>query len=848
MSPWRFSLREVARRPGRSLLTLFSIVLGVAAVFAVHVTMHSARSAFTQMNEALTGKADAAVVARGGGRFPEDILATVKETPGVAAVVPSFRQILMLYAPDGRKIRILGIGVDLTQEQAVHNLRLVAGRAPRSDKDGTKPAEVVLEENLAHFAGVGIGDKVKILTRRGPQRLVVVGLVKALAPAAVPQGSVIFLNIEDLQWLSKAEGQIDILQIVMAPGVDREKTLAELARRLPPEVEARPAWEKQAISSTATEEAFTQGLFFAGLVSLLGAATLILNTFLMNVAERRGQIAVLRLIGAQRRQVLWLLLREAVVMGLAGAVLGLPAGWALARLLGWTMERSFGVTVQEATVSLDSALLAFALGPVIAVAAAYFPARSATRVGPLEALRRRSAPPAQHHGRGQPWVGPVLVVLALSCWGLVGAGLLHRSVSIPAGLVLITGLVQSFGLIQEWAIRGTSRLLAFLGSTELALAGRQLNRNPARTFLTWSILFVAVTVSVSIASLLTAVVEDVRNVAHRSVGADFFVLASTPEPALGEVPSLPDAFVQEVAKIPDIQDYRILSFVGMESPEAGTRVLAMARVYDRPDQLFMDLDQGRPEEVQRGLVEGDGGIVLSKALAFQLNKRIGDSFTVEYAGRSHTFRVVGTAGLYFLGGSAFYIDRRIAERAFGPLGVSVILVNAAPGRRAEVDQALRRLCEKDGYLFQTMADFENFVEGNLNAVLAGLWALMAVAFVIAVFSVTNTLLVNVLEQTHEIGLVRVLGMTRGQVRKMFLAQSALVGLLGVVPGCAVGMFLAYMVRSSTLAVVGGVALTSAVLSWVVPYAIVVLLLVLIFTWLPAARAARLPILDCIRTE
>jgi len=846
MSPWRFSLREVARRPSRSLLTLFSIVLGVAAVFAVHVTMGSARSAFTQMNEALTGKADVAVTARGGGRFPEDVLATVKKTPGVAIAVPSVRQILMLYAPPKvPKTQILGIGVDLDQEKAVQDLRLVAGRTPRP---GKTPIEVVLEENLAHFTGVGVGDKANILSRQLRQPVVVVGLLKALAPAAVPQGSVVLFHPEDLQWLSKAEGQIDIIQIVLAPGADKEKTLVELARRLPPEVEARPAWEKQAISGTATEEAFDQGLFFAGLVSLLGAATLILNTFLMNVAERRGQIAVLRLIGAQRRQVLWLLLREAVVMGLAGAVLGLPAGWGLARLLGWTMERGFGVTVQETTVSLESALLAFALGPVIAVAAAFFPARSATRVSPLEALRRRSVPPAQNRGRGKFWVGPVLAVLALSGWGLVRAGLLHRSVTVPATVVLVTGLALSFGLIQEWAIRGTSRLLGFLGPTEIALAGRQLNRNPARTFLTWSILFVAVTTSVSIASALTAVVDDVRNHVHLSVGADFFVRASTPSPVSGEVPSLPDAFVQEVAKLPGIQEFQKLSFVGMESPETGSRVLAVVRSYDRLDQLFMDLEQGRPEEVQRGLAEGEGGIVLSKTLAFQLNKGIGDTFTVDYAGRTHTFRIVGTAGLYFLGGSAFYIDRRVAERVFGPVAVGVILVTAAPGRRAEVDQALRRLCEKEGFVFQTLAEFEAFVEGILDAVLAGLWALMAVAFVIAVFSVTNTLLVNVLEQTHEIGLVRVIGMTRGQVRKMFLAQSALVGLLGVVPGCAVGMFLAYMVRSSTLAVVAGAPPIGGGLSLVAPYGVAVLLLVLIFTWLPAARAARLPILDCIRTE
>jgi putative ABC transport system permease protein len=315
------------------------------------------------------------------------------------------------------------------------------------------------------------------------------------------------------------------------------------------------------------------------------------------------------------------------------------------------------------------------------------------------------------------------------------------------------------------------------------------------------------------------------------------------------VPFLPDDIVREVARQPGVQETQLISFVSMESPETGSRVLAVGREYDQPDRLFMDLDQGRPEEVLRGLNDKETpGIVLSKTLTFQLHKQLGDTFRVEYEGRAHSFKIVGTAGLYFLGGSAFYIDRRVAERVFGPLGVSVILVTAAPGRRAEVAQTLRRLCDQEGYVLQSLADFESWVEGILDAILAGLWALMAIAFVIAVFSVTNTLLVNVLEQTREIGLIRVIGMTRGQVRKMFLAQSALVGLLAIVPGCAVGVFLAYMVRSSTLAVVGGVTMNAATLTWVVPYAAAVLLLVLVFTWLPAARAARLPIMECIRTE
>jgi putative ABC transport system permease protein len=846
MSPWRYSLREVARRPGRSLLTLCSIILGVASVLAIQVAAQSARSAFTQLNEALSGKADIEIVARGGGRFSEDLASPARQVQGVAAV-PSLRQQTMLYTPDHRRAPVLAIGTDLKQQQTVLDLRLAEpGRPPRP---GQVPVEAVLEEELARFAGVGLGGQVKILTRNGPRPLVVVGLVKSLAPIAHAQGEMVFLPLQDLQKLFRREGQIDVFQVVLAPGVDRDQALQELARRLPAEVQVRPAWQKTALASFATREAFDQGLFFASLVSLLAAVVLILNTFLMNVTERRGQIAVMRLIGARRRQVLGLLLREGVVLGLIGSGLGLLAGWGLAKVLVLTMERAFEVPPQGVTLSSLSVLLAFALGPAMAVAGAFFPARSAAQINPLEVLRGHGprVESARRRGLARFWVGPVLAVLALTAWGLVCAGSLPRAVSTSAGVLLVGGLALAFRLVQETAIRTAVRLLRFPVPTEMTLAGRQLNRHPSRTFLTWAILFVAVACSVSMVALLMAVVQDVDRYVQTGIGADFLVRASpSPQPAEAGKILLPDAFVEQAARLPGVQEIQPISFVSMDSPTTGSQVLAVIRNHRGPDHLVLDLEQGQPEEVDRGLA--GGGVVLSKTLAYPLHARIGDTFTVEYAGKTHSFPVVGTATLYIQGGSSFYVERDAAERAFGPLGVNMVLVTAAPGRRAEAGQALRQLADREGYPFQTFAEFAAFVEGIMSMVLAGLWALTAVGFAIAVFSVINTLLVNVLEQTREIGLVRVLGMTRRQVRRMFLAQSVLVGLLGVVPGSLVGLLLAAMVHSSTMAVLGAVPLGAAALAWAAPYAAGMLVLVLVFAWLPAARAARLPILDCIRID
>jgi putative ABC transport system permease protein len=844
MTPWRYILREVARRPGRSLLTLCSIILGVAAVLAIQVTAQSARSAFMHLSEALSGKADIEIVARGGGRFADNLAGKVQQVQGVSGV-PSLRQQTLLYTPDRHRAPVLAIGTDLKQQQAILDLKLSEpGRLPRPGQD---PVEAVLEEDLARFAGVRIGGQVRLLTLRGLRPLVVVGLVKSLAPIAHSQGDPVFVPLPDLQKLFRREGQIDVLQLVLAPGVDRDQAVQELTGRLPTEVEVRPAWQKTALASSATRESFDQGLVFVSLVSLLAAVVLILNTFLMNVTDRRGQFAVLRLIGACRRHVLGLLLREGVLLGLIGALVGLFVGWGLAKLLVLTMERAFEVPPQVVTVSPLSVLLAFVLGPAMAVAGAFFPARSATQINPLEALRGHRIESARRYNLARFWIGPVLAVLALAAWGLVRAGYLTRGVSIFAAVLLAGGLTLSFRLIQEKAIERTVRLLRSPGPMAMTLAGRQLSRHPSRTFLTWAVLFVAVASSVSMGSLLMAVVQDVDRYVHTSIGADYLVRGSlSPQPTEASKMFLSDAFVERVAHLPGVQDIQPISFMSLESPKTRSHVLAVIRNHRDPDHLFMDLEQGRPEEVFRGLA--GGGVVLSKTLAYPHQIKIGDIFTVEYAGKTHSFPVVGTATLYIQGGSSFYVEREVAERAFGPVGVNMVLVTAAPNRRAEADQALRHLADREGYPLSTFAEFVGFVQGIMYMVLAGLWALTAAGVAIAVFSVTNTLLVNVLEQTQEIGLVRVIGMTRRQVRRMFLAQSMLVGLLGVVPGSLVGLLVAVMVHSSSVAVPGAAPLGASSLAWAAPIAAGMLLLVLVFAWLPAARAARLPLLDCIRIE
>ena len=210
----------------------------------------------------------------------------------------------------------------------------------------------------------------------------VVGLIRPADVSAMSQGGLAYFTLADWQALCKARGKIDSLQIILHKSADKNKELAQLAALLPaqPKLQLRSTNENQSTSATFT--AFQYGLEATRSLALVVAALLIINTFQMNVTERRGQIAIFRLLGATRRQVINLFLREAVMVGIIGALLGLPVGWLLARWLSGGVENAFAVKLANPVIEVTTALLSFLMGPLVAVIAAFWPA-----------LRRRHRPP-----------------------------------------------------------------------------------------------------------------------------------------------------------------------------------------------------------------------------------------------------------------------------------------------------------------------------------------------------------------------------------------------------------------------------------------------------------------------
>ncbi len=283
------------------------------------------------------------------------------------------------------------------------------------------------------------------------------------------------------------------------------------------------------------------------------------------------------------------------------------------------------------------------------------------------------------------------------------------------------------------------------------MAYRQALCTPGRALLTWGILFMAVATSVATAMILTDVLHDLHSADLHTDRADFVVRVAKPNLTTGAAAKLPEGLAAQVRGMDGVQSVEITDLIGMERPEIG-RIVAVVREFSMHEQPPLVLGDVDLPDVRRQILQG--GVVLSDILAYRLQRKVGDKVTLEYEGKQYDFHVAGTTPLFLAGGMAFFMDRQVAEQRFGPLGGDALLVNGTAAQRASLGERLRALSLARGLLFQTYSEVQQRLQNIVDTVAASLWVLLTLGFLIAVFGVTNTLMMSILEQTREIGLTR----------------------------------------------------------------------------------------------
>jgi putative ABC transport system permease protein len=794
----------------RLLLSALAVSLGVAFTAATLIYTATVSAAYDSQYAAEAKNVDAAVLPGSGPTVPLSDLAAVRAAPGVAAVEGRLQGPLTLIGPGGRTDAATAI--DRPADPRFRFYTVVAGGG-----------SVLLDEDTAALNHVRPGTAVAVLDHDGrTRRLVITGIADLGASGRVLGGAVLILPAALVRSLTAAAGyqRIDVAAV---PGMSQAAVAAALAgRRLPgttTETGARLA------GVLAEENAGGEGLLSIGLrifaaVSLIVAALVIYNSFRILLAQRLRETALLRCVGATRRQLLAGILAESATMGLAAGAAGIGAATALV------------AAVNSGTVSLTGAAVAASLliAVLVTSAAALLPAVAASKTAPMAMLRA----PVEGRGSGRP------LRIAASAL-LAGLGLALTILGMPrgeAGLVMIaaggTIVFLGFLVIGPIVAGPITSALGWLPSRlfgiRMRLAVTGARRNPARTAITAA----ALTIGIGLMTLFSVVLSTATQLANSETNsrfpADYLLTAPSSE--------MPPGVLAALQASPLIAEAAATRQRTTAIDKADAQVMAVQP--SAYGSLFMpDVTTGSVTEVGAGT----GEIALAGAEARDLGVTVGGRVTV--AGRSFRVAAIFSDGVLSEDALISWPD---FTRSFGPAGAADVLVKARTGVSATASAAVvdAAIARDPAIEVTSEATLRAHMLSSVHKLTDLLDGLLATSIVIALTGMANTLSLSVLERTRESALLRALGLTRGQLRQMISMEAVLLGVMGAVIGVAFGIGFGWatgraFLRTQDVAV-------SFPLAQIAGYVVLAGLAALLASLIPARRAASLPVVEGLALE
>jgi putative ABC transport system permease protein len=828
--------RSWRERPSRALLSVFSVAIAVAAVLGTALAQSSVRQGARRLAREVDRRPALEIVAASGGRLTVNDVPDVRDVPGVTDAIPVLNR-ATLARVSGKRFRAVLVGLPLDNSDAWNALPLNKGRACRA------PGEAILAAQLAKAFGAKLGDRLIVITRRGPRSTTIVGLADAAALGELAPAATLVMPLAAVEESFGLTGQMDRIRVLVESAEERDGVLSAIAARLPASLAVqRPLAPTEMIDTTLRSTELAMRL--AGALSLAMAAFIILNTLRLNFSERRRDMAVLRVLGATRRQIGAMHVIEGLSIGLAGSLLGAPLGLWLGRSLRGAMGSLLEVDIPTPEISYGVLLVALAVGPAVAAAAALVPAIQSRRVSPVEVMvemdlrGRERFPLWAVVGGATAWCLSLLLVL------LVVFERLPPQTAIPAGLLMLVAFIAVIPAAVMPVVRSASWLLAPWFKMEGRLGGDQLLARTTRTALTVGVLVVALSAGLGLGTAILNNVDDVRAWHRRALSGDVFLT----DPAAAD-DTLADQdrrdIGAEVARLADVE--HVVEMRLLPARLDGLSALCIVRDFPGHVALPWNLAAGHEAIVRKRLQVGETAV--SAVAARKLGLSQGDTVRLEVGGRVHSLAVCAIVNDYMLGGRVAYVDRATAAKMIDLGPAEFFIVDARQGASTtELAARLEGLLAGEGIVVQSFAELRRQLDRLIGGVVGALWALLAVGFLIGGVAVGNTLTLNVLEQTREIGLLRIIGMTPGQVQKLVICESLLLGILGAFLGTLGGLTTALVIHFCNEPVLGR-AIPLAMHPWLVAVnAGACVLIALAAAWRPGRWAAKLNVLAAIAYE
>jgi putative ABC transport system permease protein len=829
-------VRQWQRRPGRTAMTAASVALAVGAVVATWVASDASRSGYERLAESIEGRPVVDVAARAGGRWSGTVLPRFTDIPGVRAAVPLVFRPTLLRSGE-RRVREVAVGMDVAGLVEAGLLELATGRACVDDD------EVVLGQRLAASIGKRDGDTILLFAKRGVRRMTITGIAATQSLATFTDGGGVALDMAALADIGGTAGLIDRVRLVLGDGASRQAVIAAAAPRLPADLVAAAPAGRASLASELVSVA-NLGLDFVTGLTVAMSWLIIGNAMLMSVTERRRSFALQRLIGATSRQVARLVVADAAMIGLAGAAVGAVGGVLAARPIARGIAQAIRAPDVELAFDPRIVLVAMLTGPLIAVAAAWWPARRAAAVDLLEGLSHVAPPPERISrrlviGAAGLWAAAIAILFA------VVAEWLPPRAAVPAGIATMLAFTALTPLALPPLAHGLARLVPKCWKIEGTLALDQIIRQPVRTALTTAVLVVAVTNGVGLGHAILGSVDDVLRWYDRTLTADWMLLPAGSLAMSSDASASAGAgLVEAVRGVNGVADAIPLSLaLGSVNGQA---CMIVARDLPPDGEIPLEAVEVGPAELRRRLESG--GLAIGTALARQLRVAAGDEVTVSGFGRTIRLPVAAVVVDYMAGGTSLFLTRTAARRLFGVDSVDAMLIKVKPGAGDELRAPLQAIADRHSLLLQSNREVRGMMDRILTGLVGGLWSILGLGFVVGSLGVANTVTMNVLEKRRTIGLLRTLGMTGGQVMRMVVVESLLLGVAGCTIGIMAGIVTAVFIQSASQPLMGHPLAISIRPLVIVANLVGAVVVTALAAWLPANRAVNLDLLEAIAAD
>jgi len=849
---FRASLRSLRARKLRLLLTGLSIVLGIGFVAGTYVLTDTMNAAFSDLFSSFALDVD--VIVRSDSAFdpelagpgagtetgretiPETLLEQVQAVPGVAVAYGDVAGYAQMVDPVTEEV-IGGfgpptLGVNWSGQSTVAQIR--DGQAP------VAPDEVAIDAFTADRYEIAVGDRITILFQGPPGEFTVVGIVGFGEVDNLAGATAAAFETETAQQLLGKVDVFDAINVVAEEGITAARLTADVQAALPDGVEALTAATVADEQTDALQEGlgfFRTALLVFAAVALFVGAFIIFNTFSIVVAQRTRELALLRALGGTRRQILFSVVLEAVIVGFVASAIGVLAGIGIAVGLQGLLK-AFGIDLPSTGIQLQTRTVVVSLlvGVLVTVVASIVPARHAASVSPIQALREPETLARAGRLRRRAVVGIVVVVLGLS---FLAFGLFAR----PADAAAIVGLGAALTFVGVAAlsplaarpvIGGIAAPLRRFGVS--ARLGREnAMRNPRRTAATASALMIGLGLVAMVAVLGASLKASVTAALEQTLKADYTLTTTSFLP-----------FSPDVAE-------RTRSVAGVQ---ASVAIRQSAFRVDGRTSFITATDPATVEavaslEVSQGLVsrlvEPDTVMVfadLAEEHGWSLGSQVPAAFAtvgdrpLEIVGIYDENRLVGD----------YVVSLDTYEGYFTEQLDSFVLVKVSPD--ADLGQVQRgieaAIATYPNIDVQDQAAFREQQAGFINQLLALVTALLMMAIVIALFGIVNTLGLSIYERTRELGLLRAVGLSRRQTKRMIRWEAVMIAVFGALLGLVVGIVFGWALQLaleeegvSELAIPGG---------QLVIYLVFAGLAGVLAAIGPARRASKLSVLDSIAYE